>query len=135
VMMKRFLLLALFLPSLGLATTVTVNGQVVKFPNGQPMEMKGRVMVPLRGVFEAIDAVVEWDGESHHVVAHRGNEDVELTIGNRTARKNGAEIMMEVAPIVRHGSTLVPLRFLVESLGGSVNYDAATDTVDITAGP
>ncbi len=131
--MKRLLLLALLAPTLCAALTVRVNGEVVRFPDGKPMEMKGRIMVPLRGVFEAIGAVVEWDGEIRKVTAHKGNEDVELTIGNRVARKNGAEIMIELAPVVRHGSTLVPLRFLVEALGGTVDYDQKTDTVNITA--
>ncbi len=132
---KKFLFLACLAPSLALCTTVRVNGTVIKFPDGQPMTMKGRVMIPLRGVFEAIGAVVEYDSQVRKIVAHKGNEDVELSIGNKVARVNGAEVMMEVVPVLRHRSTLVPLRFLVESLGGTVEYDQASDTVDITAGP
>lgn len=109
-----------------------VNGEVVKFPNGQPTEISGRVMVPLRGVFEAMDAYVEYDPRLKTVRAKKGNEDVELMIGDKVGKKNGAEIMIEVPPVIRNGSTLVPLRFLAEAMGGTVDYEKATRTVNIT---
>jgi len=133
-MLKKLACLSLFLPLCSVATTVKVNGTVIRFDQ-QPVEIKGRLMVPLRGVFEAIGAVVDWDDQIRKVTAKKGNEDVELSIGSKVARKDGAEIMLEVPPVVRHHRTLVPLRFLVEALGGSVDYDAASDTVNITSGP
>lgn len=111
---------------------VVVNGKAVAFPNGQPQSINGRIMVPLRGVFEAMNAYVEYDPNLKTVRARRGNEEIELRVGEKVGKKNGAEIMIEVPPVIRRQSTLVPLRFLAEALGGKVDYVSASNTVQIT---
>lgn len=112
--------------------TVVVNGSPVEFKNAPPQVVTGRTMVPLRGVFEAIGALVEYDEANRFIKIRRGNEDVELKLGERIARKNGAEILMDVKPVVLKGTTLVPLRFAAESLGAKVAFDRAANRIDIT---
>ena len=116
------------------APTVIVDGKPVKFATGQPRTMKGRVMVPLRGVFEAIGAYVEYDEENRVITAKKNSETVELKLGERIARKNGAEIMLDSAPDVVNGTTLVPLRFIAEAMGAKVEFDKANSQVLITTG-
>lgn len=114
---------------------VTVDGKPVEFRTGQPVTYQGRVMVPLRGVFEAIGAYVEYDPANHTITAKRNGEDVYLKLGSKIARKNGAEILMDVRPQVLRKTTMVPLRFLAEALGAKVGFDKANNVVAITTAP
>jgi hypothetical protein len=47
---------------------------------------------------------------------------------------NGEEVALEAPPVLRGGRTLVPIRFIAESLGAEVEWDAARRAVVITAG-
>jgi len=125
-------------PASGQATVrVFVNGQQVAFDQ-PPVVVGSRVLVPLRGIFEKMGASVVWVPESRTVRAQSGTTSVELQIGSTTARVNGAAVTLDVPAQIVGGRTLVPLRFISESLGASVNYDAGSRTVTITsagAGP
>jgi len=111
---------------------VKVDGKIINFPYEKPHAVAGHTMVPMRGIFEAIGAYVEWDQEHHKVTCRKENEELELIVGSRIARKNGAEIEIDIAPKVMHGTTMVPLRFIAESLGAKVNFDAGNNIVEIT---
>ena len=117
--------------SMGLPIVVMVDQDVVKFDGTQPMELQGHIMVPIRGIFEQIGAYMEYDPANHKVTARRANESVELKIGNKIANKNGAEIIMEYPASIVGGYTMVPLRFIAESLGAKVRFDPPTNTVTI----
>lgn len=57
---------------------------------------------------------------------------LELTLGKKGYKLNGIEMSMDVESIVVKGRTLVPLRFVAESLGANVGWDNITKTVMIT---
>lgn len=117
------------------APKVLVDGKEVEFKAAQPQTVSGRTMVPLRGVFEAIGAYVEYDSANHIIKARKNNEEVELRLGDRVAKKNGAEILLDAMPKVISGTTMVPLRFVSESLGAKVDFDKANSRINIsTAG-
>lgn len=133
--MRTFSLLCITAFSLASANSpiiVKVDGKQVKFPNGQPMAMSGRTMVPLRGVFEAIGAYVEWNPEQRSVTARKQDEEVILRIGEKIAKKNNAEIQIDAPPRIVSGTTMVPLRFIAEALGAKVNFDKGNNIVDIS---
>lgn len=110
---------------------IKVNGKPVNFKGTSPQTVTGRIMVPVRGVFEAIGAYVEYSPVHHRVKARRANETIELRMGDKVANRNGAEIELDVAPMSIKGRMMVPLRFIAESLGADVNFTKATNTVDI----
>ncbi len=78
------------------------------------------VVVPLRGVAEWLGADVEFDNPAI-IIRHQGKE-VRLTVGSRSASVRGQAITMSVPARVYGGITCVPLRFVGESLGLSVQY-------------
>jgi hypothetical protein len=70
--------------------------KIVVFINGKKQEYEqpavsknGRILVPLRSVFESLGATVKWNGSSQTVTAARGNTTVTLTIGSTRAYING----------------------------------------------
>lgn len=113
------------------AVRVFVDGDQVLFDQ-PPITQGGRVLVPLRGIFEKMGAVVEWNAATRTVRAARGTTLVELQIGSRIARVDGRAVTLDVPPMVVGGRTLVPLRFISESLGAVVDYRAESRTVLIS---
>jgi copper amine oxidase-like protein len=116
---------------------VFVDGDPVAFDQ-PPIITAGRVFVPLRGVFERLGAFVEWDQRTSTVMARQDTTQVILRIGQAQAMVNGQPVTLDAPPMVVGGRTLVPLRFLGETLGARVSWDPSNYTVSIfstTASP
>lgn len=107
---------------------VFVDGDRVAFDQ-PPIILDGRVLVPLRGVFERMGATVEWEPATRTVLAVRGNTVIELVIGRRSAQVNNRTIPLDVPAMIVGGRTLVPLRFISESMGAAVEWQEDTRTV------
>lgn len=84
----------------------------------------GRTMVPMRAIFEKLQSEVIWDQENQSVTATKGNTSVKLTIGDVSAHVNNSANTLDVPPMLIEETTYVPLRFVSESLGAKVDYDA-----------
>ena len=108
--------------------TIVVNGQTVSFDQ-PPVTQAGRVFVPLRGVFERLGATVVY---ANGTVNATGNgRTVQLHIGSTAATVNGQPVTVDVAPFLIGARTMVPLRFIAQSLGATVNYNDSSRTVAI----
>jgi hypothetical protein len=119
----------LTVPALGAGpVSVTVNGQPANL-NPPPTERAGRVFVPLRGVFEQLGATVVYANGTINATG-RGHT-VSLKIGSQQAIVDGQQQTVDVAPFIIGASTYVPLRFVSQALGASVNYDGANNIVAI----
>lgn len=124
------LLILAIIPSMA-AIQVDLNGSPLSF-SVQPIQINGRTMVPLRGIFEALGAQVNWDATSRMITANKGGTEVELTIGDPHATVNGQTVILDTPAMIMSGSTMVPLRFISEALGADVKWFEATQTVTIT---
>ena len=113
---------------------VALNGQYINFGNVPPEAVGGRVLVPLRGVFEALGATVNYDAPTQTIYASSGARDIRLRLGSSQAVVNGQTQLLDVPAQTRFGRTLVPLRFVSEALGATVVWNAAQRTVYITSG-
>lgn len=120
-------------PARAQAVRVIVDGSPVFFDQ-PPAIIGGRTLIPLRGVFEQMGATVQWNPVNDSVFATRGTTQVQLTIGSRIGYVNGRQVMLDVPPMIVNGRTLVPLRFISESLGAHVQWLQAARTVYITSG-
>lgn len=131
--MKRTLCLIAGLAMAGVpfaapAQTVTVNGQPLSLNPG-PIVQSGRVLVPLRGIFERLGASVVYSAGT--INATKGGTTVSLRIGSTQAEVSGQPTTIDVAPFIVGATTYVPLRFIAQSLGATVGYDASTRVVSI----
>jgi len=121
--------LALTAPALA-GVSIQVNGSPVNFTQ-TPVERGGRVYVPLRGVFENLGATVVYDNGTINATG-RGHT-VNLHIGSTVATVDGQQQTLDAAPFILGASTLVPLRFVSQALGATVDYDASTQMVSVNA--
>ncbi|WP_171654594.1 stalk domain-containing protein [Paenibacillus foliorum] len=88
-------------------------------------------MVPFRFIGEALGATVGWDQAKQKVTLALNNKSVILFINNEEADVDGKKISLENAPKIIDGNTMVPLRFVGESLNQYVMYEAATKRITL----
>lgn len=100
-----------------------------------PYTVEGRTMVPVRIVGETFGADVQYIHEEDKVVITLGDKDISLVIGQAQANVNGEVVPMDVPSFETNGRTLVPLRFVSETLGFHVKYVASTEQILITDDP
>ena len=110
---------------------VTVNGEPVNFSGQPPVQQNGRLLVPLRGVLEKIGATVRYSGPTKTIQAAKGDTNIQLVLGEASAVVNGKSVTLDVPAQARNGTTLVPLRFVAESLGADVRFDGTAQVVAI----
>jgi hypothetical protein len=110
------------------SVNVTVNGSPVTL-TPPPVERAGRVFVPLRGVFEHLGASVVY--QSGQINATGNGRTISLRIGSTSATVDGQQQALDVAPFIIGASTYVPLRFVAQALGATVNYDGSNRIVAI----
>ncbi len=97
----------------------------------KPILYNGRTMVPMRKIFEALDAEVYWNADTRTATGVRGDRRIEITVGNKKMYLNGKEIILDTAPIILDERTLVPVRAVAEGLGCDVKWNNERSTVEI----
>ncbi|OQB15000.1 MAG: hypothetical protein BWY15_00815 [Firmicutes bacterium ADurb.Bin193] len=107
---------------------ITIDGKLQAF-DPPAMIRNDRTMVPMRAIFEIMGATVDWDEATSTVTATKGNTTITLTIGSTEAKLNGQPLTLDVAPFTHNDRTMVPLRFISESLGAAVQWSGTTNTV------
>lgn len=126
---------------------VIMDGEDITYKFSQyPEVISGRTMVPMRVIFESLGADVTWDGNTQTVVAVRDEfagqkiTTVTLKVGSKNAKIDLKQVLnmstehsenktLDIAPMIRNGSLMVPLRFVSESLGAGVLWDSTNNKV------
>jgi hypothetical protein len=91
-----------------------------------PIIVDGRTLLPARAIVEMLGGEIDWDNDLRQVHIDHGGTHIVLTIDDPLALVNGVPQMLDVPPQIMDGRTLVPLRFVAESLGVEVDfYDGA----------
>jgi len=115
---------------------VTIDGIAVDFDGQGPVIVDNRVLVPVRGVFEALGFVPTWNRSTRAATLTRDDYVVVLTIGSYTFTTNGEEFPLDVPPQLIEGRTLLPLRAVLESVGyNDMSWSGTTRTVVIRTQP
>ena len=68
--------------------SVNIDGRTIDFQGAPPQQVNGRVLVPLRGVLEAMGAYVEFDAATQGILANRGATPIQMRLGDRAASVN-----------------------------------------------
>lgn len=116
--------------------TVNLNGNVIEF-DVPPKLISGRTMVPMRKIYEALGARVEWVEEAQLIVAFYDTDIISMEIGETefyvTDLVSGETetIYLDVAPFIENEKTFVPVRAVSEVFDKKVEWDDKTYTVII----
>lgn len=119
-------------------TLISVDGKPVQFNSdlGFPKGTNnGRTLVPVRIISEDMGYKVEWENKQRKVTISDDKTKIEFNVGDNTALVNGKKVPMDVredangkkfavdtkAQLI--GSrTYVPLRFISETMGATVDW-------------
>lgn len=125
----------------GAVYSLTVNGKTLTNLPLEPIIFNDRALVPVREVFEGLGAKVEYDPSDKSIDITYGKTDVGLKIGSDTATVNGTKktIPDNVAPklIAKWGEdakTMVPVRFISESVGLDVDFNGDKGLISVSDG-
>lgn len=120
------------MPAQAQTIVVTVNGKPITM-DVPPTIVSGRTLVPFRAIFEALGATVDYDEANDTARGTKGHITVALPLDRPMAYVNGAPVSIEVPAVAIGGRTMVPGRFVAETLGANVNWVEETKTVVITS--
>lgn len=117
-----------------------VNSKLVEVDPGRntkPVIENGRTLVPIRALIEALGGYISWDASERRVFINLGKDKIEMWIGKNKAKVNGVEKQIDpdnpnVVPKIINERTMLPLRFIVENLGATVEWDPVRKMVKIT---
>ncbi|SDO90554.1 Predicted protein [Paenibacillus sp. yr247] len=80
-------------------------------------------MVPFRGILERIGAKFEWNGTSRTLTVQHGSNQFQLQPDHSVMIWNGKSVVLPKAPTIIDGHIYMPLRAIIESLGGHIQWD------------
>ena len=112
--------------------TVMLDCAEVEFSQ-EPVILNDRTLVPVRAIFEAMGATVDWNADTRAVTSVLGDTTVVMVVDNKVMTVNGTFKTLDVAPQLIGGSTMVPTRAVAESFGCKVEWDPAERRVVISS--
>lgn len=113
------------------AIGITVDG-ITLSSDVPPQIINGRTLVPVRAIFENLGANINWDDKTKTVTATTDSTTIKLVLNSNIAYVNDEHKTLDVPAQSINGRTMVPARFVAETLGCSVDWDANSQTVKIT---
>ena len=119
----------------GSPITVEVDGQRVSFQGQGPIMVNGRVLVPVREVFEKMGFYVYWNSSARVATLMDAERTVNIPADITFFWANGRLITTDVPQQLVNGRLMLPLRVIAEAIGASVYWDAAGRTAVIVPPP
>lgn len=115
------------------SNTIIVNGSTITGTQSSYVT-NGTTMAPMRAVSEALGASINYDAKTKKITIANSDTKIILTVGKYQATVNGETVVLAVAPVIKNGTTMVPLRFVSQSFGCDVGYNSKTGVITITGG-
>ncbi|MNW32169.1 Protease inhibitor precursor [compost metagenome] len=111
---------------------VTVDGNTVNFPDAKPVLESSRVLIPVRFVSEALGAKVGYKDRT--VTVEQNSKVISLKVDSKNVSVAGKNVVLDVPARIQESRTYVPLRFVSEALGATVQYADQTVTITTATG-
>lgn len=138
--LKLFLAFAIFIGSIVIPINesyasndikVVLEGKELVF-DVPPQIVEGRTLLPLRAIFEALGLEVGWDNTTRTITGTSEGKEIILKLDSKEAKVNGINKTLDVPAKAINGRTMVPVRFIAESLEMNVvwNQDSKTVTIE-----
>ncbi|MGI5892500.1 MAG: stalk domain-containing protein [Bacillota bacterium] len=110
--------------------SVIVNGTTLQL-DVAPVIEKNRVLLPIRAISESLGAKVNYIAQTKCVDIYKGSDVIKIYLDQKNALVNGKTVTMDVPAKAISGRTLLPIRFVGESLGTNINWDNINKVVRI----
>lgn len=98
-----------------------------------PVAENGRTLIPARAIFESMGMAVSWEEKSKTVIGTSQDKTIKLIIDKQEAFIDETKVKLDIPAKIINGSTMVPVRFIAESLGANVDWDDNTKSVLINS--
>lgn len=89
-------------------------------------------MVPLRSLGDALGATTSYDAATSIINVQYEGKTIIFVIGSKLAQVNSQWMAIDEAPTIINDRTMIPVRFVSESFGAMVEWDATTSEITIT---
>jgi hypothetical protein len=110
--------------------TAKVNGKAHRLSEA-PYLKNATTLVPLRFISEKLGASVQWNSSDRSIKVLLDGTTIDLKVDSRTVKVNGSYKTIQVGPSIKNGRTFVPIRFVSQQLGRSVNWHPTNKTISI----
>lgn len=104
----------------------------VCFPDAQPTIENDRTLLPVRFVAQELGFQVDWDADKQEVTIAKPGTTIVLKVNDRFPTVNGVTREIDAPARIHFGRTYVPVRFVSETMGLKVGWDAPNLTVKIS---
>ena len=110
---------------------VMYHGQSISFDT-KPYYSDGRIMAPVRAIFETLGASVEWDEATSTATSVLGDTTVTMTLGENTYTVNGNAYTMDSAVEMNSDRIFAPVRYVAQSFGKKISYHESSEVAVIS---
>ncbi len=109
---------------------VTIDG-IEQLYSQKPIIRNGTTLIPLKDIFINLGAEVNWDSETRTVIGTKDDIAITLQIDTNAVTKNGIPVKLDQPAEIINGKTMIPLKFVSETLGAKIKWEQETRTVHI----
>lgn len=140
---KTWMICVILLSSIFAQTTISAAAQDIQLAlDGQTLDSdvapyitsNNVTMVPLRVISNGLGASVDWQQATETVIITGNDTQLMMSRGDRSALVNGSPVALDSAVQTRNGRVMVPLRFIGETLGLQVDWNASTRWITLQSG-
>nr|WP_317359807.1 glycosyl hydrolase family 18 protein [uncultured Tyzzerella sp.] len=111
---------------------IVIDSKPIENLKMEPVIIDGRTLVPVRDVFEEMEAEVLWNDKTKETTINKDNNTVVFKIGSNEAIKNSIDVVkLDVPAKIINGYTMVPIRAISDSIGYNVEWDNNIRTIII----
>jgi len=121
-------------PGRGDALTVVMDGKPLQLAV-KPVVEKGRALVLLRPLIEAMGGQLDWDPVKKLAIAIVDGRRYDFTTGDSAVMVNGKRTPIDRPPVILAGRTVIPITIWRDVFGGALQYDGVYGCITLDSLP
>lgn len=110
-------------------SNIATIGSTTRILETAPIIENNITLVPLRFVSDSLGAEVEYNSKGKYVTIKQGNKELAIWVNSTLAKVDGRFDSIASPAKIVNSRVLVPIRFISEQLGATVNYDTNTKSI------
>lgn len=111
---------------------INIDGKDIENFRMEPIILEGRVLLPLRDIFENMGATISWNENKKEATVQKDNDTISFLIDNYYGIKNDkSKFFFDVSAKIINDYTMIPIRAISEAFNYDVQWDNNTRKVTI----